>query len=44
MKNNNVKDKKPLAAKLFCITPPTAGQREGILSYLEGKYGSRPEL
>lgn len=44
MKNNKVKDKKPLAAKLFCITPPTAGQREGILSYLEGKYGSRPEL
>ena len=42
MENN----KKPaaLTAKLYCVTPPTAGQRAGILSFLEGKYGSRPQM
>ena len=36
--------KKAGVAKLFCITPPGAEQREGIADFLEKKYGTRPEI
>ena len=34
----------PLTAKLYCVTPPTEQQREGICAFLEKKYGARPVL
>ena len=32
------------AAKLYCVTPPDEGQKNGIADFLEKKYGARPSI